>query len=240
MKRKLIAVLLAATMAVSLAGCGGGDAGTAGDSGSAGADSGAAGEAGGEPYTVTMVLNGTQQPDEERIEAKVNEILEKELNARLDLVVLPWASASQQLQLMLAGDEKIDIFYTNATSAVQYMHSGQVMDMAGLIDQYGTNLKEIFGEETLKGNSVGGFLYGVPVQIERGSIPAIFMRKDLVEKYGIDTSAIKEPKDLEAVFEKVQAGEPDMTMLFSINEGDTPITVCLEGMLWRILILLAR
>ena len=102
MKRKLIAVLLAATMAVSLAGCGGGDAGTAGDSGSSGADSGAAGEVGGEPYTVTMVLNGTQQPDEERIEAKVNEILEKELNARLDLVVLPWASASQQLQLMLA------------------------------------------------------------------------------------------------------------------------------------------
>lgn len=223
MKRKLIAVLLAATMAVSLAGCGGGDAGTAGDSGSAGADSGAAGEAGGEPYTVTMVLNGTQQPDEERIEAKVNEILEKELNARLDLVVLPWASASQQLQLMLAGDEKIDIFYTNATSAVQYMHSGQIMDMAGLIDQYGTNLKGIFGEDTLKGNSVDGFVYGVPTQIERGSIPAIFMRKDLVEKYGIDTSAIKEPKDLEPVFEKVQAGEPDMTMLFSINEGDTPI-----------------
>ena len=137
MKRKLIAVLLAAAMTVSLAACGGGE------SGGAGTESGTAGEAGGEPYTVTMVLNGTQQPDEERIEAKVNEILEKELNARLDLVVLPWASASQQLQLMLAGDEKIDIFYTNATSAVQYMHSGQIMDMAGLLDQYGTNLKEI-------------------------------------------------------------------------------------------------
>ena len=44
-----------------------------------------------------------------------------------------------------------------------------------------------------------------------------------MEKYDIDTSAIKEPKDLEPVFEKVQAGEPDMTMLFSINEGDTPL-----------------
>ncbi len=40
------------------------------------------------------------------------------------------------------------------------------------------------------------------------------MRKDLVEKYGIDTSAIKEPKDMESVFETVKAGEPDMTMLF--------------------------
>lgn len=225
MKKKWIAGLLAAVMTMSLAACGG--------SGSSSEDSSSKGETekgdAEEPYTVTMVLNGTQQPDEERIEAKVNEILEKELNARLDLVVLPWASASQQLQLMLAGDEKIDIFYTNATNAVQYMHSGQVMDMSELISQYGTNMKDIFGEDTLKGNSVDGFVYGVPTQIERGSIPAIFMRKDLVEKYNIDTSAIKEPTDLESVFETVKAGEPDMTMLFSINEGDTPVSRVFGG-----------
>lgn len=227
MKRKLISLLLTAAMAVSLAACGGGD--SAGSKGGGDSDNAQGGDAGGEPYTVTMVLNGTQQPDEERIEAKVNEILEKELNARLDLVVLPWASATQQLQLMLAGDEKIDVFYTNATNAVQYMRSGQIMDMSGLVDQYGTNMKDIFGEDALKGNSLDGFLYGVPTQIERGSIPAIFMRKDIVEKYNIDTSAIKEPKDLGAVFETVKAGEPDMTMLFSINEGDMPITRLFGG-----------
>lgn len=227
MKRKIISLLLTAAMAVSLAACGGGD--SAGSNGGGDSDNAQGGDAGGEPYTVTMVLNGTQQPDEERIEAKVNEILEKELNARLDLVVLPWASATQQLQLMLAGDEKIDVFYTNATNAVQYMRSGQIMDMSGLVDQYGTNLKDIFGEEALKGNSLDGFLYGVPTQIERGSIPAVFMRKDLVEKYNIDTSAIKEPKDMGTVFETVKAGEPDMTMLFSINEGDMPITRLFGG-----------
>ncbi len=225
MKKKLVAGILAAVMTVSLAACGGGGGNGDGGSVGGGTESGSgAADAGGEPYTVTMVLNGTQQPDEERIEQKVNEILEKELNARLDLVVLPWASATQQLQLMLAGDEKIDVFYTNATNAVQYMHSGQIMDMSDLISQYGTNLKDIFGEDVLKSNSVEGFLYGVPTQIERGSIPAIFMRKDLVEKYNIDTASIKEPKDLEAVYETVKAGEPDMTMLFSINEGDTPLS----------------
>ena len=49
------------------------------------------------------------------------------------------------------------------------------------------------------------------------------MRKDLVEKYNINTDEIKEPKDMEKVFETVQAGEPDMTMLFSCNGGDTPL-----------------
>lgn len=176
-----------------------------------------------------MVLNGSTQPDEERIEQKINEILEPELNANLDIVVLPWASASQQLQLMLSGDEKIDVFYTNATNAVQYMNAGQIMDMSELIDKYGTNIKQIYGEDIAKINQMEGFVYGVPNQIERGSIPAIFMRKDLVEKYNIDTTQIKEPKDLESVFETVKAGEPDMTMLYSSSESDAPLTRLFRG-----------
>ena len=83
---------------------------------------------------------------------KINEILEPELNAKLDIVVLQWASASQQLQLMLSGDEKIDLLHTSATTAIQYMHSGQIMDMSELIDKYGTNLKDIYGEDIAKTN----------------------------------------------------------------------------------------
>ena len=228
MKKKVLAGILAATMAFSMAACG--STGSSSDSGSSAASgSTAKTEEKGEPYTVTMVLQGSQQQDEERIEEKINEILEPELNAKLDIVVLPWASASQQLQLMLSGDEKIDLLYTNATTAVQYMHSGQIMDMSELIDKYGTNLKDIYGEDIAKTNQIDGFVYGVPNQIERGSIPAIFMRKDLVEKYNINTDEIKEPKDMEKVFETVQAGEPDMTMLFSCNGGDTPMGRLFRG-----------
>ena len=101
--------------------------------------------------------------------------------------------------------------------------------MSELIDKYGINIKQIYGEDIAKINQIEGFVYGVPNQIERGSIPAVFMRKDLVEKYNIDTTQIKEPKDLESVFETVKAGEPDMTMLYSINDGDTPVTRLFRG-----------
>lgn len=181
-----------------------------------------------EPYTVTLVLRGSQQPDEERIEEKINELLVPALNAKLDIVVLPWASADQQMQLMLAGDEKIDFFYSNGTDAVRQMNNGQIIDMADLVAEYGTNLKEIYGEEILNYNTIDGFMYGTPNQIERGSIPAIFMRKDLVEKYDIDIDSIKAPQDMEAVFEIVKAGEPDMTMLFSANE-DSPAARLFPG-----------
>ena len=222
MKKRILAAMLTLSMVVSMTACGNSEAGGSKDSAKNNGN-------GDEPYTVTMVLNGSTQPDEERIEQKINEILEPELNANLDIVVLPWASASQQLQLMLSGDEKIDVFYTQATNAVQYMNAGQIVDMSELIDKYGTNIKQIYGEDIAKINQIEGFVYGVPNQIERGSIPAIFMRKDLVEKYNIDTTQIKEPKDLESVFETVKAGEPDMTMLYSINDGDTPVTRLFRG-----------
>lgn len=222
MKKRILAAMLTLSMVVSMTACGNSEAGGSKDSAKNNGN-------GDEPYTVTMVLNGSTQPDEERIEQKINEILEPELNANLDIVVLPWASASQQLQLMLSGDEKIDVFYTQATNAVQYMNAGQIVDMSELIDKYGTNIKQIYGEDIAKINQIEGFVYGVPNQIERGSIPAVFMRKDLVEKYNIDTTQIKEPKDLESVFETVKAGEPDMTMLYSINDGDTPVTRLFRG-----------
>lgn len=222
MKKRILAAMLTLSMVVSMTACGNSEAGGSKDSAKNNGN-------GDEPYTVTMVLNGSTQPDEERIEQKINEILEPELNANLDIVVLPWASASQQLQLMLSGDEKIDVFYTQATNAVQYMNAGQIIDMSELIDKYGTNIKQIYGEDIAKINQIEDFVYGVPNQIERGSIPAVFMRKDLVEKYNIDTTQIKEPKDLESVFETVKAGEPDMTMLYSINDGDTPVTRLFRG-----------
>lgn len=216
MKKKLISLILAACMMGSLlTGCGNSASGTGSDAGSA--------DAAEEPYTMTMILTGTQQKDEERIEEKINQIMLPAINMKLDIMVLPWGSAKQQLQLMLSGDEKIDCFYTGGTDAMQYMKSGQIIDMKNLISEYGTNVKEIFGEEALNSISVNGFVYGVPAHCEGSSIPAVFMRRDLVEKYDIDVAAIKKPEDLTAVFETVKAGEPDMMMLFSNGSTNGPL-----------------
>lgn len=58
MKKKIVAAVLTAAMVLLLAACGGG-------SGSEGKKT-ASGEDGKEPYTVTMVLQGSQPADEER------------------------------------------------------------------------------------------------------------------------------------------------------------------------------
>ncbi len=176
-----------------------------------------------EPYTMTMVIAGTRQRGEARVEEKINEILLRELNMKLDLVILPWESRNRELQLMLTGDEKIDCFYTGYADAIQYMKKGQIVDLSGLVRDYGANLKRIFREEDLEGISVDGFVFGVPAHCEGVSVPAVFMRKDLVEKYHIDVTKVHSPRDLEPIFALVQAGEPDMTMLFSNGSVNGPL-----------------
>lgn len=176
-----------------------------------------------EPYTMTMVIAGSRQKDVARIEKRINEILLPELNMKLDLVILPWESQAQELRLMLSGDERIDCFYTGAANALRYMKNGQIVDLTELLDTYGTNLKKIFCREDLEGISVNGFTFGVPAHCEGVNVPAAFLRKDLAEKYGIDVTGIRTPEDLEEVFAEVQAGEPDMTMLFSNGSANGPL-----------------
>ena len=89
MKKRILAAMLTMSALAFMTACGNSETGESKDS----AKNGGSGDG---PYTVTMVLNGSTQPDEERIEQKINEILEPELNADLDLVMLPWASANQQ------------------------------------------------------------------------------------------------------------------------------------------------
>ena len=63
MKKKVLAGILAATLAFSMAACG--STGSSSDSGSSAASgSTAKTEEKGEPYTVTMVLQGSQQQDQ--------------------------------------------------------------------------------------------------------------------------------------------------------------------------------
>ena len=60
MKKRILAAMLTLSMVVSMTACGNSDAGGSKDSAKNNGN-------GDEPYTVTMVLNGSTQPDEERI-----------------------------------------------------------------------------------------------------------------------------------------------------------------------------
>lgn len=111
---------------------------------------------------------------------------------------------------MLTSGEPLDLVYLDASSAIGFMNNGQIIDLSDLIDKYGTNIKK-YWEDEAKSANIGGFVFGVPNLNEVGNIPAIGMRKDMVEKYDIDVESIKSLEDLEPVLAMIKEKEPTMT-----------------------------
>ena len=171
-----------------------------------------------EPYTVTMLTQGEQQEDLPRILDKVNEILVKELNVKLNLIVSSYGSFSQQRQLMMTSGEPLDLVYLDApSSSINFIKNGQIIDLNDLIDKYGDNITKYLGDNAKSAN-LDGFVYSVPNFNEVGSVPCIGMRKDLVEKYNIDPGSIKKLEDLEPVLKMIKENEP----------GIDPIHICAD------------
>lgn len=168
-----------------------------------------------EPYLITMTMEGDQQEDFPRIMDRVNEILRRDLNMELNLIVLPWGTAAQQKQLMLTGGEGLDIVdMADVNQAISYMNNGQIINIGQLIDEEAPNVREFWGDELAKGVRVGDFVMGVPAFRPWGSRPCVGMRKDMVEKYNIDVDSIHSIDDMTEIYAMIKEKEPAITPVY--------------------------
>ena len=118
MAKRILAALLAAVLALSLAAC-------AGDSGASsnGSDSAASGESSTgsdsgeadlkEPELVTLdvvtMASGKEESGVAEVEEAMNAILEEQFNINVNLTFLPFGSYADQTTLMLSSGEGIDL-----------------------------------------------------------------------------------------------------------------------------------
>lgn len=122
--KRVIKVLMALGLSVSmLTACGGSSQGSS-ESQQTGENQAEGGEKVtdvSEMYTVTMAYIGNEQADMAKVEEKMNEILAKEVGAQIHIMPLGWGSYQQQLQLMLSGGEKLDIVPVLLKNANSYL-----------------------------------------------------------------------------------------------------------------------
>ncbi len=225
MKKRILALILVLIMAMTiLAGCGNSAKSSSDtDKGNATSANTAEGDASTEePYKVTMAYIGDEFADEAKVLEKVNEVMRKDINMELDLIALSWGTYTNELSLMLSGNEKLDIIPIIVNNASGYVNSGQVADLSTYIEQYGANIKEVVGDEFITTPNINGFIYGVTSKREWITQEGVMMRADLLEEAGFTTEDIKSVDDLDAVYSAVYAKHPDMTMLAS-SQGSTPL-----------------
>ncbi|MHA7965998.1 ABC transporter substrate-binding protein [Paenibacillus sp. CAU 1782] len=207
----IVAMLLAVMLV--LAACGGnndGNAPNAGTTNSADGDGGKTTDL--KPYEMTVAfLSIGQIKDLPEVQAEVNKITQAKINATVKFLPIDIGAWQQQMNLMLAGNEPLDILVTSTglnfgTQAAK----GQLVEMDKLLEEYGGDILKVVGGDVIKAGSSAGKIYAVPSVRDWAADYGLVMRKDIVDKYQIDVDAIKSLDDMTAVFQTIKDNEPGM------------------------------
>lgn len=225
--RKSALVLLTTVFSLSLvlAGCAK-DQGSSGSSSPAPTSSGKPAEtkaASGsdlKPYEVKLVYPGTAQPDQAKVEAAMNKILQEKINATIKLMPIDWGQWDNKVNLMIASHEQFDILFTAQWNGhAVNVGKGALMPLNDLIDQYGKGITETLDPAFLEGAKINGKNYAVPTNKELAASGGVVYRSDIAKELGIDMSKVKTIQDLEPILKTVKEKKPEMTPLF-LRDGD--------------------
>lgn len=175
----------------------------------------------GEPYTVRLVFSGFGLVPSElkMVEDAISELTEERINARVELMPIESSALAQNLNLMFASDEKVDLFRSNVS---KFVAQGAVQPLDELLEEYGQDIKKVVDPDWLACGIYNGQLYSIPSIRDMAKGVAIVFRKDILDKYGYKVEDIKDFDDLEAMYETIMAGEPGMDMI-GLSSASSPM-----------------
>ncbi|WP_159888616.1 ABC transporter substrate-binding protein [Paenibacillus puerhi] len=189
-------------------------------------ESGAAGTGDGKTYEVAMAyIQLNDMPDVNLIQEEINKLSKAKINAMVKLIPISIANWTQQTNLMLAGNEKLDLMVSSSLfNYASQVAKGQLEPLDELLNQYGKGVIEAVGQDVLNGSKVDGRIYGVASLRDMGADYGVIMRKDLVDKHNIDLSKIKTWADLEPVYQMIKDKEPGLAPLVQQTNTAMPAT----------------
>lgn len=147
-RRKLIALLMASALTLGLlSGCSSGS-GTDSGSGASSSSGTASSDSGNEPITFTYFNADTNNDNwDNPVAAAITEATGVTL--KISYPVGSTGDAAQDVALMIAEGKYPDFVYAKANATDLY-EAGALIDMTDLIEQYGPNIKKMYGDEYSK------------------------------------------------------------------------------------------
>ena len=190
-----------------------------------------------EHVDLVMYLLGDRTPDFDKVFDKINEKLEAEINATLQVKFMGWGEYEQQYPLLFASDE-FDIIYSAdwAFYNSQASKQGFWEITREALEQYAPLTAETMYEDAWEQAKVDGKVYMLPMNYKELTAYVFMVRGDLMEKYGIEK--IESMDDMEAYLDAIAQNEPSMIPLTSAPTSTTGCsTTCstrpAPGTTWR-------
>lgn len=179
------------------------------------------------PVSMHMVFMGAMPKDMPLVQAEMDKYTREKLNATVEIRPIDWGAYRDKTNLMFASNEQFDLLFTSPWMYLgDEVAKGQIIELDSLIDRYGQGIKAVLDPAVVEGGKINGKTYAVATNKEFAADKGVILRKDLVEKYGIDISRIKDLKDLTPVFETIKRNEPGMTPL-QVKGNESPMSVVL-------------
>lgn len=215
-KKRILALLMAAAMTVSLAACGGGESKSEGSEGEGGYDQ--------VTYAYATFNNIPAEEDLDTVEEAINEITREKINVEVTLQPYSIADYPSKIPLALQGGEKVDI-YQSLGDFNNYVSTDMAYDITELLNECGQGIVDTVGEEWLNACSKDGAIYGVPTMKPVALTPMVIYRQDIVDELGIDMSTVSSMEDVTPVLEQVKEAYPDMIPVAPVQTGEIGVSV---------------
>ena len=213
LKKFLPFVLAMCVSLTALAGCGtdqGGATGAATPTGSTAASPSGTADNKLPQVTLKIILPGDRPGDMDAVIAEIEKRSAEAVNAKLDVVFVPWSDLGQKTQVMLTAGENMDLVFDAPWLHMnQMIAEGYYEQLDDLLQAYGPNILAKRPQLMWDANKFDGKIMGVVNGVNFTTGNQYIIRKDIREKLGI--APIKTYEELVAFAYKVKEQEPSMT-----------------------------
>jgi len=212
--KKIFVLFLALIMALSCVGCGGDNAND------------------GEVPTLVWHLPGSKQADMALVMEEVNKIVEPAIGAKIDIQFIDDAAYNEKMNMYIASGKEFDLCFTGYTNNyANCVMQGGIIPLKELVETEAPALKTAIPQFLLDAVNIDGDYYAIP-NVQAIAMPtALYLRKDLIEKYNFDVATIKTADDIEPMLETIKQNETD---IYPIDIGGTMTGLWKDAVIERV------
>jgi len=179
----------------------------------------AADSASGEKTVIKMYQIGDKPDNLDELLENANKIIGEKVGAKLDIQYLGWGDYDKKMSVITSSGENYDIAF--ASNYVVNAQKGAYADLTDLYKKEGAELYKALDPAYIKGNSINGKIYAVPVAANVASSQNFAFNGTLLAKYGIDISGVTSYETLEPVLKQIKEKAPDVVP-FAVTKNFIP------------------
>lgn len=181
----------------------------------------------GEPVTITWLMWGDKQTDQESVNKKLDEISVPAINAKLDIQYIDAGSYGERMKMNMASrTDSYDMCFVGFNNEyIDAAKKGGLYDITELLKNH-KKLYDSIPQYEWDKCLINGEIYAVPNVQVGASAAALCVKKDLADEYGLDLTKIKTLEEIEPFLKWVKENHPEVYPYRTSNvtgfKGDRP------------------